>query len=98
MTTLDRTELSTVMATRVLPEDRYVIGRDGVFATLYDRQENRLVVENSTEEHCRKVRDQLIAFHDGQLAEQRHQLFDLDADSAYTVPGCICACPPKPAA
>lgn len=31
------------------------------------------------------------------LAEQRHQLFDLDADSAYTIPGCICACPPKPA-
>ncbi|MFI7096786.1 hypothetical protein [Streptomyces lydicus] len=35
---------------------------------------------------------------EGALAEQRHQLFDLDADSAYTVPGCICACPPKPAA
>lgn len=31
------------------------------------------------------------------LAEQRHQLFDLDADSAYTIPGCICACPPKAA-
>jgi hypothetical protein len=34
----------------------------------------------------------------GLLAEQRHQFLDLDADSAYTVPGCICACPPKPAA
>lgn len=34
---------------------RYVIGRDGVFATLYDQQEERLVVENSTEEHCRRV-------------------------------------------
>ncbi|MGW7636039.1 hypothetical protein [Streptomyces decoyicus] len=32
------------------------------------------------------------------LAEQRHQLFDLDADSAYTITGCICVCPPKPAA
>ncbi|MEW1754148.1 hypothetical protein [Streptomyces angustmyceticus] len=31
------------------------------------------------------------------LAEQRHQLLDLDADSAYTIPGCVCACPPKPA-
>lgn len=75
--------------------DRYVIGRDGAFATLYDRQERRLVVENATEEHCRNVRDQLI---DGQLAEQRHQYLDLDTDSAHTIPGCICACPPKPAA
>lgn len=40
-------------------DDRYVIGRDGVFATLWDRQENRPVVENATEEHCRKVRDDL---------------------------------------
>lgn len=33
---------------------------------------------------------------EGALAEQRHQLIDLDLDSAYTVPGsCICACPPK---
>lgn len=40
---------------------RYAIGRDGVFATLYDRQEQRLVVENATEEHCRNVRDQLQA-------------------------------------
>ncbi|BCK73955.1 hypothetical protein Srufu_079080 (plasmid) [Streptomyces libani subsp. rufus] len=35
---------------------------------------------------------------DALLAEQRHQLFDLDLDSAYAIPGCICACPPKPAA
>ncbi|WP_330479906.1 hypothetical protein OG301_38870 (plasmid) [Streptomyces platensis] len=44
--------------------------------------------------------EQTAAFRkkDSLLAEQRHQLFDLDADSAYTVPGCICACPPKPAA
>ncbi|WP_157849378.1 hypothetical protein [Streptomyces violaceorubidus] len=41
--------------------DRYVIGRDGVFATLYDRQEQRFVVENATEEHCRKVRTELEA-------------------------------------
>ncbi|MFE1767271.1 hypothetical protein ACFW81_24015 [Streptomyces angustmyceticus] len=74
--------------------DRYAIGRNGVFATLYDRQERRLLVENATEEHCLKVRDQLI---DGQRAEQRHQLFDLDTDSTHTVPGCICACPPKAA-
>lgn len=40
---------------------RYVIGRDGVFATLYDRQEQRLIVENATEEHCRAVRDRLTA-------------------------------------
>ncbi|MFB7929210.1 hypothetical protein ACFC4C_08880 [Streptomyces sp. NPDC056039] len=41
--------------------DRYVIGRDGVFATLWDRQERRLVVENATEEYCRRVRDTLLA-------------------------------------
>ncbi|MFF5668859.1 hypothetical protein ACFY8S_01765 [Streptomyces hygroscopicus] len=41
--------------------ERYVIGRNGVFATLYDWQEHRLVVENATEEHCRKVRDELLA-------------------------------------
>jgi hypothetical protein len=33
---------------------------------------------------------------DALLAEQRHQFLDLDADSAFTVPGCICpACPPR---
>ncbi|MFJ8677173.1 hypothetical protein [Streptomyces sp. NPDC093589] len=37
------------------------------------------------------------AYHQGQLAEQLHQYLDLDADSVYTVPGCICACPPKAA-
>nr|WSX25509.1 hypothetical protein OG690_38140 [Streptomyces tubercidicus] len=44
--------------------------------------------------------EQAAAFRkkDSLLAEQRHQLFDLDADSAYTVPGCICACPPRTAA
>ncbi|KUN32474.1 hypothetical protein AQJ11_02820 [Streptomyces corchorusii] len=42
-------------------DERYVIGRDGVFATLYDRQEQRLVVENATEEYCRQVRDALLA-------------------------------------
>lgn len=44
--------------------------------------------------------EQAAAFRrkDALLAEQRHQLFDLDADSTYTVPGCVCACPPKPAA
>lgn len=40
-------------------DERYVIGRNGVFATLYDRQEQRLVVDNSTEEHCRAVREEL---------------------------------------
>jgi chromosome segregation ATPase len=57
-------------------EDRYVIGCNGVFATLWDRQEQRLVVENSTEEHCRTVRDDLISYREGQLAEFRHQLLD----------------------
>ncbi|MFE0088823.1 hypothetical protein [Streptomyces sp. NPDC059016] len=33
---------------------------------------------------------------DGLLAEQRHQYLDLDADSAFTVPGSCCpACPPR---
>ncbi|MEU0059886.1 hypothetical protein [Streptomyces sp. NPDC006334] len=41
--------------------ERFVIGRDGVFATLYDWQENRVVVENASEEHCRRVRDELLA-------------------------------------
>ncbi|MER7477351.1 hypothetical protein ABTX60_06810 [Streptomyces sp. NPDC126510] len=41
--------------------ERYVIGRNGVFATLYDWQEHRLVVDNATEEHCRRVRDELTA-------------------------------------
>ncbi|MFF6801066.1 hypothetical protein [Streptomyces sp. NPDC012616] len=45
-------------------EERYVIGRDGVFATLYDQQEHRPVVENATEEHCRQVRDELLAIED----------------------------------
>lgn len=31
-----------------------------------------------------------------ELLEQRHQFLDLDADSQFTVPGCICpACPPR---
>ncbi|MFF1356946.1 hypothetical protein [Streptomyces sp. NPDC058297] len=41
--------------------DRYVIGRDGVFATLWDRQERRLVIANSSEEHCRRVMQGLTA-------------------------------------
>lgn len=41
--------------------ERYVIGRNGVFATLYDRQEERLIVDNATEEYCRRVRDELTA-------------------------------------
>ncbi|MFD7661312.1 hypothetical protein [Streptomyces sp. NPDC059788] len=53
--------------------DRYVIGRNGVFATLWDRQEERLVVDNATEEQCRRVRDGLI--------EQNHAI-DL-ADAAF---------------
>jgi hypothetical protein len=46
--------------THVDPE-RYAIGRNGVFATLYDRVEQRIVLDNTTEDHCRRVRDQLIA-------------------------------------
>jgi hypothetical protein len=33
---------------------------------------------------------------DALLAEQRHQFYDLDADSQFTVPGSCCpACPPR---
>ncbi|PBC72328.1 MULTISPECIES: hypothetical protein [unclassified Streptomyces] len=39
-----------------------------------------------------------LRFKEAQLAEQRHQYLDLDVDSAFTLPGCICACPPEPAA
>ncbi|MGK3107891.1 hypothetical protein [Streptomyces sp. WAC05858] len=56
-----------------------MLGRDGAFATLWDSQEHRMVVENATEEHCRKVRDQLTANFDGQLAELRHLLDPQDA-------------------
>ncbi|MFK8844750.1 hypothetical protein [Streptomyces sp. Ac-502] len=78
--------------------ERYVIGRSGVFATLWDRQEKRLVVDNATEEHCRRVRDQLLMaieldriqqahdVTDGRLAEQRH-LLDADPDTAVPLPG-----------
>ncbi|KUN37741.1 hypothetical protein AQJ30_15775 [Streptomyces longwoodensis] len=41
--------------------ERYTIGRSGVFATLYDWQEHRLIVEAATVEHCLKIRDQLLA-------------------------------------
>ncbi|MFF3547131.1 hypothetical protein ACFYXD_35500 [Streptomyces platensis] len=46
------------------------------------------------------TREQAAAFRkkDSLLAEQRHQLFDLDLDSAYTIPGCICVALPKTAA
>lgn len=55
---------------------------------------------NGTYEVRPATPEQAAAFRrkDSLLAEQRHQLLDLDADSAYTVPGCVCACPPKPAA
>lgn len=37
-----------------------------------------------------------LDLRNGAIAEQRHQYLDLDADSAFTVPGCICpACPPR---
>ncbi|MFD7661002.1 hypothetical protein [Streptomyces sp. NPDC059788] len=52
-------------------EERYVIGRTGVFATLWDRQEKRLVVDNATEEHCCRVRAGLI--------EQNHAVDPADA-------------------
>lgn len=58
---------------------RYVIGRNGAFATLYDRQTNRLLVDNATESHCRRVRDRLIA--------QAHDLDPLDAAFAALAPG-----------
>lgn len=36
------------------------------------------------------------AAREGLLAEQRHQLLDLDPDSAFTLPGSCCVnCPPK---
>ena len=100
MTTAERPAPVTTPTESATPQtDRYVIGRDGSFATLWDCKENRAVVENATEEHCRTVRDELLAaYRQGQLAEQLHQFLDLDLDRAYTVPGCICACPPKPAA
>lgn len=60
-------------------QDRYVLGRDGVFATLWDSQEHRMVVENATEEHCRKVRDQL-AYRDCQEADLAHLLDACDAN------------------
>lgn len=41
--------------------DRYVIGRDGVFATLYDTVERRLIVENATRAFCEQVREDLLA-------------------------------------
>lgn len=41
------------------------------------------------------VRPRLLP-DEGAVAEQRHQLYDLDADSAYTVPGATCPlCPPE---
>lgn len=42
------------------PGHRYVIGRDGVFATLWDRHERRMVVENASEEQCRRIRNGLL--------------------------------------
>lgn len=36
------------------------------------------------------------AAREGLLAEQRHTVFDLDSDSAFTLPGSCCVnCPPK---
>ena len=53
-----------------------------------------MVVENATEEQCRKVRDQLTASFEGQLAEQRHCL-DLQ-DTAFARMACAnpdaCSC------
>lgn len=46
-----------------MTEERYVIGRNGAFATLYDTVERRLLVENTTEGFCLKVRAWLTA-HD----------------------------------
>ncbi|MFF8829272.1 hypothetical protein [Streptomyces sp. NPDC015131] len=36
------------------------------------------------------------ALRQAELAEQRHQYLDLDADSEFTIPGSCCpACPPR---
>jgi hypothetical protein len=36
------------------------------------------------------------ALRQAELAEQRHQFYDLDPDSQFTVPGSCCpACPPR---
>ena len=41
-------------------------------------------------------RDRRIAFRRGQLAEQRHQFLDLDADSVIRPAGFCCPnCPPR---
>ncbi|MGW4731770.1 hypothetical protein ACWEQC_21850 [Streptomyces shenzhenensis] len=42
-------------------DERYLIGWNGISVTLYDRHEKRLVVDNATWAHCRRVRDQLLA-------------------------------------
>lgn len=48
-----------------------------------------------------QVADELTALKEQRtkaalLAEQRHQLLDLDPDSAFTLPGSCCVnCPPK---
>lgn len=67
--------------------ERYVIGRNGVFATLYDCREKRLLLDNASEDNCLRLA--------GLLLEQDHQYNDLDADSACCLPGFTCpACPP----
>ncbi|MFD7922596.1 hypothetical protein ACFV3R_25630 [Streptomyces sp. NPDC059740] len=78
------------------PESRYIIGHDGVFATLYDRQAHRVVVENATEEHCLRRREELVQAEeirelaDALPVDMRHQLLDLDTDSTCRLPGFTC--------
>jgi hypothetical protein len=69
----------TAMLDTTATQERYYIGRDGVFATLYDRKVGRLVVENSTEEHCRKVSARLLV--------QQHDMDGLDKQFARMAPG-----------
>jgi hypothetical protein len=67
------------------PEERYFIGRNGVFATLYDRREKRVVLDNATEAACLRLA--------GLLLEQTHQYRDLDADSTCCPDGPEFGCP-----
>ena len=60
-------------------QGRYHVGRNGVFATLYDRETGRVVVDNSTTARCHHVRDRLLA--------QAHDLDELDAAFAALAPG-----------
>lgn len=44
-----------------MTEERYAVGRNGVFATLYDTVERRLILDNATEINCLRARADLLA-------------------------------------